>query len=241
MKFAIFGDIHANLDAFEVVLEDMEKQGVTHYVCLGDIVGYNANPSECLEIVRKFDCPVVRGNHDHYVGFDMDLTGFQPNAALAVDWTRKRLSEEQREYLRDLPYSKRVEDFTIVHSTLDSPENWGYTFDKFDAEANFNYQRTAVCFFGHTHVPLAFELGDNKIRHGLYSKIRVQAGRKYFINVGSVGQPRDGDPKCAYVLYDFHNNLIELRRLEYDIEAAATKILAAGLPEKLAERLKVGR
>lgn len=242
MKFGIFGDVHANLDAFEVVLADMKEQGVTRHVCLGDIVGYNANPVECLEIVRGLECPVVRGNHDHYVGFNEDLAGFQPIAAHVVDWTRQQLSDEQRAYLRELPMSQRVETFTIVHSTLDSPDSWGYVFDKFDAEANFNYQRTSVCFFGHTHVPLAFELGDNKnIRYGMYSKIRVQAGRKYFVNVGSVGQPRDGNPKCAYVTYDTSTNLIELRRLDYDIESAAGKILDAGLPRKLAERLKVGR
>lgn len=240
MKFGIFGDIHANLDAFEVALADMKEQGVTHHVCMGDIVGYNANPVECLEKVRALKCPTVRGNHDHYCGYNEDLTGFHPIAAEVVDWTRQRLSEDQREYLRNLPFQQKVETFMIVHSTLDAPENWGYVFDKFDAEANFNYQTSSVCFYGHTHVPLAFEKGDT-VRHGMYSKIKVQLGKKYFINVGSIGQPRDNDHRLAYVIYDLPNNLIELRRLEYDIDAAATKILDAGLPKKLADRLYKGR
>jgi len=240
MKFAIFGDIHANLDALQVCLEDMKKQGVTHHVCMGDIVGYNANPSECLEIIRELNCPVVRGNHDHYCGYNDDLSGFHPMAAAAVDWTRQQLSEDQREYLRNLPFSRMVETFTIVHSTLDAPENWGYVFDKFDAEANFNYQSTNLCFFGHTHVPIIFEKSE-KIRAGYYEKIKIKIGRKYFINVGSVGQPRDGNPKCGYVIFDGMNNTVELRRLDYDIEAQQKKIIAAGLPQRLADRLAEGR
>lgn len=240
MKFAIFGDIHANLDAFEVALAHMKSQDCTHYVCLGDVVGYNANPSECLNLVREMGCPTVRGNHDHYVGFTEDLSGFHPVAAQAVDWTRNQLDEEQLQWLRDLPYDQKVEGFTIVHSTLDGPENWGYSFEKYDAEAHFNYQKTPVCFYGHTHVPIAFEKGDT-IRFGTYRKIKIQSGKKYYINVGSIGQPRDGDPRLAYVSYDVLGNNIELHRLEYNIDAAAGKILAAGLPKKLADRLYRGR
>lgn len=240
MKYAILGDIHANYEALQVVLSDAKGQGVTHYACVGDLVGYNANPVECMEIIRELDMPVVRGNHDHYCSHDDDLTGFHPLAADVVDWTRRKLSDEQREYLRSLRYSRPVENFTIVHSTLDTPEMWGYVFDALEAESNFNYQTTSICFFGHTHVPLAFEKTDG-IRSGLYSKIRVSLGKKYFINVGSVGQPRDGDPRAAYVIYDMKINLIELRRLPYDIQTTQQKILDAGLPGRVAARLAVGR
>ncbi len=133
-----------------------------------------------------------------------------------------------------------VETFTIVHSTLDTPEMWGYVFDKLEAEANFNYQTTTLCFYGHTHVPLAFEKSD-AIRFGLYSRIKVTLGKKYFINVGSVGQPRDGDPRAAYVIYDMTNNVVELRRVGYDIQSAQKRILEAGLPGRIAARLAVGR
>jgi len=171
---------------------------------------------------------------------DEALSGFHPLAADAVDWTRKQLNDEQRQYLRSLKLVSLVETFTLVHSTLDMPEMWGYVFDKLEAESNFNYQTTSVCFFGHTHVPLAFERSGS-VRGGLYKEIKVQLGRKYFINVGSVGQPRDGDPRAAYVIYDLIGNKIELRRVEYDIKATQAKILSAGLPGRMAARLAAGR
>lgn len=240
MKYAILGDIHSNLEALNVVLADAKKKGVTHYVCLGDVVGYNANPVECLDIIRGLNCPVVKGNHDHYCGMDETLSGFHPLAADVVDWTRKQLSDEQRAYLRNLRYTTRVETFTVVHSTLDTPEMWGYVFDKLEAEASFAYQSTGICFYGHTHVPLAFEKTD-RVRAGLYTKIKVAMGRKYFINVGSVGQPRDGDPRCAYATFDLMNNEIELHRIPYDFRITQKKIIDAGLPNRVAARLAVGR
>ncbi len=240
MKYAILGDIHANLEALETVLADAREHKCTHFVSIGDVIGYNANPSECLETLRSLDCPIVMGNHDFYGSRESPLTGFHPMAAEVINWTRKQLTDEQKEYLRSLPYSRRVETFTTVHSTLDNPNNWGYVLDRYDADANFNYQTTAVCFYGHTHIPIAFEKGD-EIRSGLYSKIKIKVGRKYFINVGSVGQPRDGDPRAAYVIFDMLNNVIELRRLEYDLPKAQQKILDAGLPNKVAARLATGR
>ncbi|MCX6995962.1 MAG: metallophosphoesterase family protein [Kiritimatiellaeota bacterium] len=240
LTYAILGDIHSNLEALQAVLADAKAQGANRYACVGDIVGYNANPGECLEIVRGLKCVIVRGNHDHYCSMDEALNGFHPMAADAVDWTRKQLSAEQRLFLSNLPYVAPVETFTMVHSTLDMPGNWGYVFEALEAEASFAYQRSAVCFFGHTHVPLAFEKFD-AVRGGLYSKIRIQLGRKYFVNVGSVGQPRDGDPRAAYVLFDLMRNAIELRRVAYDIPAVQEKIKLAGLPARMAARLAVGR
>ena len=240
MKYAVLGDIHANLEALEVVLKDAKEHGVEKYACVGDVVGYNANPVECMAIVRELGCTTVRGNHDHYCSHAENLNGFHPLAADVVDWTRKQLTPEQQEWLRKLKFVSPVESFTIVHSTLDTPEMWGYVFDKLEAEANFNYQTTTLCFYGHTHVPLAFEKSDT-VRFGLYSKIKVTLGKKYFINVGSVGQPRDGDPRAAYVIYDMVNNTVELRRLPYDIQKTQKKILDAGLPGRIAARLAVGR
>ena len=240
MKFAIIADIHANLEALQVVLEDAKKQQVTHYACLGDVVGYNANPKECLDIVRTMNMPCVKGNHDEYCSSEEHLEGFNPAAAEAVNWTRKQLTEDDRQWLRDLKYTRMVTNFTIVHATLDGPQRWGYVFDKLAAAASLTYQNTAVCFFGHTHVPVAF-VKDSVVRGGTYSKFKTEAGKKYFVNVGAVGQPRDNNPKCAYVIYDTLDGTIEIRRLDYDIAAAQKKILAAGLPERLAERLAYGR
>ena len=240
MKYAIIADIHANLEAFQVVLQDIEKQKCTNVACLGDVVGYNANPKECLDTVRAMNIPCVKGNHDEFCSSDTPMEGFSPNAAEAGNWTRGKLSEDDRKWLRELKFLRLVSNFTIVHATLDAPQRWGYVFDKLAAAASFTYQNTPVCFFGHTHVPVAF-IRDSVVRGGTYSKFRVEPGRKYFVNVGAVGQPRDGNPKAAYVIYDVDEGSIELRRLEYDIAAAQKKILAAGLPARLAERLAMGK
>lgn len=240
MKYAIIADIHGNLEAFQVVLEDIKAQGCEKIVCLGDVVGYNANPKECLDIVREMDIPCVKGNHDEYIGGEVELEGFNAQAAEAVMWTRQQLTADDRKWLNDLKYMRLVSNFTMVHATLDMPSRWGYVFEKMDAAASFTYQNTSVCFFGHTHVPVAF-IRDTVIRGGTYSKFKVDHSRKYFINVGSVGQSRDGVAKATYVVYDTEKSTIELRRLDYDIPTTQRKILEAGLPPRLAERLAVGR
>jgi predicted phosphodiesterase len=240
MKYAVIADIHANLEAFTTVLEDTRNQKCTHYCCVGDVVGYGANPKECLDHVRKMAMPCVKGNHDEYCSSEDDLDGFNPHAAEAVTWTRKQLSKEDRQWLRDLKYIRMVASFSMVHASLDGPDRWAYVFDKLMAAASFTYQNTSVCFFGHTHVPVAF-VRDSVVRGGSYSKFKVEPGRKYFVNVGSVGQPRDGNPKAAYVIYDLDEGSIELRRLEYDIPKAQKKIMDAGLPQRLADRLALGK
>ena len=240
MKYAVIADIHANLEALRVVLEDAKKQNCTHYVCLGDVVGYNANPKECLDIIRDTGMPSVKGNHDEYCSSETNLEGFNPHAAEAIQWTRQQLTEEDRQWLKELKYIRLVASFQIVHATLDGPQRWGYVFDRLAAAATFTYQNTAVCFFGHTHVPVAF-IRDSVVRGGTYSKFKIEPGRKYFVNVGSVGQPRDGNPKAAYAIYDMDEGSVELRRLDYDISAAQAKIMAAGLPPRLAERLALGK
>lgn len=238
--YAVISDIHSNLEALEAVLKDASSRGVTDFVCLGDIVGYSANPVECVEKIRALNCVTVSGNHDHYCSFDDDLTGFHPIAADAVDWTRRQLSTEQQSFLFSLRLVERVENFTIVHSTLDMPEMWGYVFESLEAEASFNYQMTTVCFFGHTHVPLAFVKG-NDISSGNYSRLKVNVEKKYFVNVGSIGQPRDGDPRASYAIYNLKSREIELRRVEYDLRVTQAKIRQTGLPERLAARLAIGR
>ncbi len=240
MKYAIIADIHGNLEAFQVVLEDIRAQQVDHIVCLGDVVGYNANPKECLQIVRDMNIPCVKGNHDDLCSTNNELEGFNPHAADAVHWTRNQLNDDEKKWLRDLKYTRMAANFTMVHATLDAPDRWQYVFEKLAASASFPYQLTQVCFFGHTHVPVAF-MRDTMVRGGTYSKFKIDPSKKYFINVGAVGQPRDNNPKCAYVIYDLTAGTIELRRLEYDIAAAQAKIIAAGLPERLAERLAYGR
>ncbi len=240
MKIALFGDIHANLEALETVLADAKSQGCTSYVCLGDVVGYNANPSECLEIIRQMGCPVVKGNHDEDAGGDHSLEMMNPVAAEALEWTRGQLTAEQREFLSRMRMVRQVEDFTIVHSSLDQPNVWNYVTNKFDAMSNFSYQFTQVCFHGHTHVPRVF-VRNAKVHDAEADSVAIEDGMKYFINAGSVGQPRDGDWRASYCIYDLNAKTVNFRRLKYDIETTMKKVLAAGLPEALALRLPEGR
>lgn len=239
--FAILGDIHANLDALNVVLDDCRAQGVTDFLCTGDVVGYNACPRECMKIVRSLGCPVVVGNHDYYVASQQNLDDFNPAAAAVVEWTREQLSEDDINWLRNLPFTVTQMGVTLVHSTMDNPESFGYVFDNLQAEANFLMQKTPVCFHGHTHCPMIYEKSMNGVFRIDPQDFTLPIGRKYFVNVGSVGQPRDGDPRATYVIYDPKARQIRYRRLEYDIESAQAKIRLAGLPERLAERLAVGQ
>lgn len=239
-KYAILGDIHANIEALNAVLADAESNDVSMYICVGDIVGYNASPCECLDKMREISVATVRGNHDHYCSYDESLEDFHPLAANVVDWTRRQLSNDQIKYLHDLPLTIMVDGFMIVHSTLDMPDKWGYVLDTLDAEVNFNYQTCSVCFHGHTHVPVVFERHSQTVR-GEFKKIKTTLGKKFFINTGSVGQPRDGDTRAAYVIYDPKARTVELRRVEYDLGKAQEKIREAGLPERLAKRLELGK
>lgn len=236
MKIGIFGDIHSNLEGLEAVLADMEARDVTHTVCLGDIVGYNANPSECLEMVRSLGCPIVKGNHDEEAAYDRDISHFNRIAAESMLHTRKKISDEQKTFLKELPLVAQVEDFSIVHANLESPGRWGYVIGALEAENSMEHQDTQVCFFGHTHVPHVF-IKDERVHEFFYKKINLKKDKSYFINVGSAGQPRDGDWRAAYVIYDMEEQTVELRRLHYDIEKAQKKIIEAGLPPRLAERL----
>lgn len=239
-KYAILGDIHANLEALNAVVEDARTKGVTDFVCVGDVVGYNASPSQCIKVIRDLGCVTVRGNHDHYCSYDESLDDFQPLAASVIAWTRRQLTDEDVKWLHDLPFSKAYGGFTLVHSTLDTPERWGYVFDSLAAEANFSYQVTALCFHGHTHVPMIYEKNRDIMRIEP-CKIKMSFGQKLFINVGSVGQPRDNDPRSSYVIYCAKSKEIEFVRVPYDLETSMGKNIKAGLPERLATRLSLGR
>ncbi len=240
MRLAIFSDIHANLEALEAVLADANKRKCTHFVCLGDVVGYNANPHECVDRIRKLECPIVKGNHDEQASLPESSSDFNELAERAIKWTRDNLTEEDKQWLRELPLQRQVRDFTIVHATLDTPEQWGYVFSNLDAAASLTYQHTTVCFFGHTHIPMVF-IRDDGVRRERIEHIRIEPTKKYFINMGSVGQPRDGNWRAAYCTYDIENNLVEQLRVKYDVAVAQKKIIKAGLPRALAERLAIGR
>jgi diadenosine tetraphosphatase ApaH/serine/threonine PP2A family protein phosphatase len=240
MRFAILSDLHANLEATEAVLADAHERDCTDFICLGDVVGYNANPHECLEIVQKIKCPVVMGNHDEQATLTESSRGFNALAEAAINWTRAHLTNEDKEWLRALPLTQEVGDFTIVHATLDVPGQWGYVFNNLDAVASFAHQQTTVCFFGHTHVAGAF-VRDDGVKKMKVDQLPIEETKKYFINAGSVGQPRDGDWRAAYCIYHVEKRVVEQRRVKYDLATAQKKIIQAGLPRLLADRLELGR
>src|SRR5690606_30431516 len=198
------------------------------------------DPAGCLEKVRAMGCPVVKGNHDEDASGTHSLDAMNPVAAAALEWTREQLDEDQRLWLRRLRMVRQVEDFTVVHSTLDQPSHWSSVTTGFAAMSNFPYRFTPVCFHGHTHVPRVY-LKTDTVQEVPAESIAIEEGSKYFINVGSVGQPRDGDWRACYAIYDPGHKIVVFRRLEYDLATTQRKILDAGLPPMLAERLADGR
>ncbi|MCK5803923.1 MAG: metallophosphoesterase family protein [Lentisphaeria bacterium] len=237
-KVAVFGDIHGNLQALEAVLSDIKQRGVSSCVCTGDLVGYGANPNECVQMIRDLGCPAVLGNHDHHCTSAEPLDKFNFVAAMSVLWTRDNLEEEHKEYLRKLPLVCEGENFTVVHADLSSPQDWSYVLDDETARTMFEDMRKPVCFIGHSHSPLAYVMdGAGKISVGPIGDERIESSGKYIVNVGSVGQARDGNPAAAYVLFDVESLSVELVRVEYDVEAAQEAILRVDLPPRNARRL----
>ncbi|HHT9125558.1 MAG TPA: metallophosphoesterase family protein [Candidatus Brocadiia bacterium] len=243
MRYGILGDIHGNYDALEAVISDIEKEKIDRLLCVGDIVGYGAEPSKCIETVRRLNCISVAGNHDYAVAGKLGLECFNDDAREGVIWTREHLSAEDLEYLANLPIIIEEEGFTLVHGTLHYPELFGYILSYHDAELCFKAMSASgghLCFMGHSHIPVTFFCGE-LLRYSTDRRITLQNADKFLVNVGSVGQPRDHNPKATYVIYDVENKTIRVRRLDYDIESAARKIRLSGLPIMNAERLKLGR
>lgn len=238
MKFGIFSDIHSNLEGLTAVLEDMHKMNVTHTVCLGDIVGYNANPKECLQLVRELGCPTVMGNHDEMVSQNGASDSYNVMAGEGIKHSRDSLDNSERAYLRSLPMQLKVQGYTIVHASLDDPQRWNYINSALEASSSFIYQYTSLCFIGHTHVAQVFVKQGNVREISNAHVIKLQKGARYLVNVGSVGQPRDRNWKSSYVIYSPEEEVLEYRRIPYDIEKTQRKIMQAGLSLETAERLK---
>jgi predicted phosphodiesterase len=240
-RVAILGDIHANLEALEAVLADIRGQGVSQIVCTGDIVGYAADPVACLERLCALNIPAVRGNHDHYAAGDIPLDPFNMQAMIAMRWTRDQLSAKHKKWLAGLPLTLGFDLFTLVHSSFPDPDRWRYVYNEISAAGSLAFQNVPLAFYGHTHVPMAFEQDEaGEVSGGPFKSIELEPGKKYFINVGSVGQPRDRDRRAAYGLFDATAQTVEIRRVEYDVAEARRKIEAAGLPLRNAERLSQG-
>ena len=240
MRYAIVSDIHGNLEALDAVLADATGRADA-ILCLGDVVGYGADPGACVERLAVRAQVITAGNHEHGVTGLLDLDWFNPYARAAAEWTRERLDDDHRSYLATLPLVAQVDDATLVHASPEAPEEWDYLLSPDDGWAAFPYFATRWCFVGHSHVPGMWSVGssgpDFEPRPAI---VTAEAGRRYIVNVGSVGQPRDRDPRAAYAIWDVDAGRVELRRVSYDIQAARDKIVAAGLPRYLADRLAAG-
>lgn len=233
MRIAIISDIHGNLEALETALEDIKKRGYDSIYCLGDIVGYGANPKECIALVREHCDGVVMGNHDEAAYLEGAELSFNSKAAIAAIWTRKQLSQEEHDYLKSLPMRLTVNDLLFVHSAPKNPQYWEYIFSAMQALAYADAFTERVCFVGHSHLPGVYSLD---LKEGGYTP----EGR-FIINVGSIGQPRDGNPDLSYGYLDTVAGTYDNIRLPYNIDKAANKIREAGLPAILAVRLSEGR
>ena len=240
MRYGIIADIHSNLEALQAVIAALEDLRVDAYLSTGDIVGYGADPAECIRITRDLGTTVVAGNHDWAVSGRLSLDYFNPYAREAIYWTQERLDEAEVKYLNDLPLIHEVDDITLVHGTLYGPENFDYLLTSYDAHLSFQLLKTKLCLVGHSHVPITFVL-DGTVSFSFEPETDLSEITKAIANPGSVGQPRDENPKAAFGVYDTETEVITIDRVEYDIEAATSKILRAGLPEVLAERLWLGR
>ncbi len=242
MRYGIISDIHGNLEALEAVFKELEKQDLDKILCLGDVIGYGPDPEECVALVRSRADIILAGNHDYAPLGLVDTSFFNIYAKTAVEWTASRLSDETRTFLEQCPLRAEFENFTIVHATPSRPEAWNYILSIDDAVENFPHFKGQVCFIGHSHVPLIIEeKSDGRILVHRKNMVRCDSESRYIINVGSVGQPRDLNPRAACALFDSERLEYELLRVEYEVGMTQRKILDRGLPAFLAERLALGQ
>jgi len=240
-QIAVISDIHGNLEALEQVLKAIDEAGVDRIFCLGDVVGYGPDPGPCVERVAERCVKAVAGNHEYAVLGRINTDYFNPLARQATHWTRDVLSEAQKEQIGAYPLTHVEGPCTFVHGTLDAPDLFDYIQTSYEAHLSLECLETRVCFIGHSHVPIVFLQREGAIEFTTDPIVDLRPCEKSIVNVGSVGQPRDGNPDACFVLYDLETEQAEVRRVPYDLATTQSKIIAAGLPEFLAERLATGR
>jgi diadenosine tetraphosphatase ApaH/serine/threonine PP2A family protein phosphatase len=244
MRIAILADIHANLTAFQAVLDDIERRGkVDECWCLGDVVGYGPDPCECIALLQKVCRVCVAGNHDRAAAGKIDTSDFNPRAAEANEWTAKQLTPQDVRYLTNLPLTIEKGEFTLAHGSPRDPI-WEYLFSINEATENLTAFNTQYCLVGHTHQPVVFtfsRFGESKVTKLEHESEVVLAEKRLFINPGGIGQPRDGDPRASYGIYDSTIRTFTLYRVPYDIKAVQARMQEHSLPTMLIARLEVGR
>ncbi len=242
MKYVIFSDVHSNLESLHAFIDVVADVPHDKKICLGDLVGYAADPNACVDWVRENANLTIAGNHDFAAVEKTDVSYFNSYAYQSCMWTRKVLSAENREFLSALPLFKEEAGVHWVHAAPLRPEDWDYITNAWEGERQMEHFSAPVCFYGHTHRPCIFEQepgGATKMY--VESSWDLKPNHKYIVNVGSLGQPRDGNPDPAFVVYDNEARRVEWRRFSYDFQATQEKILQAGLPAVLADRLGAGR
>ncbi len=237
MIYGVIGDIHSNYDALTAVVRELQQEHVDKVLCVGDIVGYAAEPKKCIDLVGELHCTAVAGNHDYAVVGKFPMNYFHADARAAVLWTIQQLSDDHMAFLRNLPLTEELDGITLVHGSLNHPEFFDYILSAADAQASFDLLKTPICFYGHTHIPLALFLDKGNIYVDRGNTFDLQNGEKVLINVGSVGQPRDWDLRASYAIYDTEKKTVKIKRVKYNINDAIGKIYLAGLPGINALRL----
>ncbi len=248
MRYLVLSDIHANIDALDAVLTDAAREGYERVVVLGDLVGYGAEPNQVIERVRALEpAAIIRGNHDKVAAGVESADGFNPTAQRSANWTRDALTEENREFLRALqPGPVAIDALTLICHGSPVDEDT-YIFTETDVVEALTVSIRPVCLFGHTHLPLAVALSPDRVLEPIFhgprdrQSVRFEEGWRYLVNPGSVGQPRDGDPRASYAVLDTDAREIEVSRVTYPVEQASERILSAGLPQILGHRLALGR
>ena len=242
MRVGIFSDVHANFEALEIVLKAIEYEGVDKTICVGDLVGYGPDPNQCVEKVMEMADIVVAGNHDYAACGMLSTEYFNEYARMAIDWTSRVLDTKFIDILSNLPLTVTEDGITIVHATPEAPSGWHYILDVADAHKSFKALKNSLCFVGHSHIPVAFVQDQNgRISIRNPSEVEIKMGEKYIINVGSVGQPRDGDPRTTYGILDTDKKKFWLKRLPYPVEEVQKKMREEHLPPYLINRLSVGQ
>jgi diadenosine tetraphosphatase ApaH/serine/threonine PP2A family protein phosphatase len=245
VRLGVFSDVHANLEALEAVLAAYQKAQIDCYVCLGDVVGYGANPNECCELVRQCADLAVMGNHDAACSGRMSTERFNEAARAAVEKHQQMLDPHHLRWLAQLPYHIALDDQLFCHGSPYREEEFPYILDEIDVEESLGHTTASqpLIFVGHTHRGTTFIYRDGpvpRVREDASATVYVSAGERYLFNVGSVGQPRDGDWRAAYAIFDTDAGTFELHRTEYDIDTASQNIANLGLPLVLSERLWLG-
>lgn len=245
MRYLIFTDIHGNLEAFNTLLKFSQKRKIDHFIFLGDLVGYGASPNETIQKIRNLKpLSIIRGNHDKAVSGFETVETFNPIAASAIYWTKKQILKKNREFLVHLRKGPIIIHnlFTICHGAPFDEDY--YIFGEFDAAEAFQYLKSSLCFFGHTHFPFIYTKRENWVEgtflQGNFSEIKLEKDVQYLINPGSIGQPRDRNPRIGFAIYDSETRIVKFYRLAYEVEEAQKKILKENLPPALAERLALG-